>query len=90
MAEAHALILKAKGQYDSARAAEERTRRLASEPEEGPDERLEALRDAYAEVGVPVGDGGFGAQEELPGLHPSVEPSHAGKSEAYAMKFGLQ
>ena len=72
-AEVEALILKAKGQYDSARNAEERQKTMKkamnAEPEDGGVEGMEELAAAYREAGLnfspPHAQGGEG-EELLP------------------------
>jgi hypothetical protein len=74
-AEAEAVMLKAKATFNSARAAEERTKRYAEQlehgsgdgDESGDDEAAEALRAAYADAGLPL-DNGLGGEES--GVHP--------------------
>jgi flagellar biosynthesis/type III secretory pathway protein FliH len=74
-AEAQALQLKATATFNSARAAEERTKRYAEQlehgsgegDESGDEEAAEALRAAYAEAGLPLDDGRGGEES---GVHP--------------------
>lgn len=86
-AEAEGLLLKARGKFEAARAAEERTRRLAERDEPSEEEQLEVLREAYAEAGVSLDDDLIGAEE---GLHPvrnGVAARGQGKQAALALKF---
>jgi hypothetical protein len=86
-AEAEGLLLRAKGQLDAARAAEERQRRLAERSPES-SEPIEELAEAYAQGGVPQADGDDGSGQGVLALHGSLASRRDSKSNAYAMKWG--
>lgn len=92
-AEAEGLLLKAQGKFDAARAAEERTRRLAesaAQPGEGEEDLDEqAIIEAYEQVGLPLSDA---AGSEENGMHtvPSrMETRRSSKQNAHRAKFGV-
>jgi len=75
-AEIEALILKAKGQYDSARNAEERTKTMKksynAEADEGDAQSMEDVANAYRELGYNL-SGGDGEGGEPNGVQPVPE-----------------
>lgn len=95
-AEAEALVIQAKGKYDGARNAEERTRTmkksLARDPESGP-ESEEELAEAYRELLgiVPQADGDGGEEDGVSSLRPDLElgaPDERSYEAALRAKFG--
>lgn len=91
MAEAEALMLRAKGKFDAARAAEERARRLAdsgSGLEDGDAFDEEEIRRAYEEAGFSLSDASSGPGEEVLPVHSRLDARRASKSNALQMKFG--
>lgn len=92
-AEAEGLLLQAKGKFDAARAAEERTRRLsksAPSDEEEPDPFEDGLQELEAVEAAQLHLGDEGGSE-LNGLHPMhtrVDSRRASRESAYAMKWG--
>lgn len=91
MAEAEALMLKAKGKFDAARASEERTRRLAdSAPgvEEGEEELTEdELREAYAAAGIHLGNAEAEPPEGVQPLPSRMDRRRQSKQNALALKW---
>lgn len=87
-AEAEGLLLKAKGKFDAARAAEERTRRLANGAEESEEELEEAIRAAYADAGIQLEHGELGQEEGVQPMRGGMASRHESKSNAHAMKYG--
>lgn len=86
-AEAEGLLLRAQGKFDAARAAEERTRRLAERAEEGDEDELEAIRAAYEEAGVPLGDEEGSEANGVQPVPSAMEARASSKQSAYAMKW---
>lgn len=87
-ARAEALLLKAEGKFKAARASEERARRLAEGVEQSEEEELEEIRQAYADAGIPLGNGGGSGEEEVPSVPTRLGRRLESKSAAFAMKFG--
>lgn len=90
-AEAEALLLKAQGKYDAARAAEERQRRLKESAEraaEGDPDLFEELARAQAAAGeVYQGDANGSEPGGMPALHGAVAPRLTEREGAYAAKW---
>jgi hypothetical protein len=89
-AEAEGLLLRAKGQFDAARAAEERARRhaeSAQRSEEGDELSPEELAAAYEAAGLRLDDGGGGDAEGLQPVHSRLGRRSERKAAAFAMKF---
>jgi len=88
-AEAEALLLKAKGKFDAARAAEERTRRLAEGNARSDEELEESVLEAYAEAGIPLSDAPNGEEEGVPPVSTRLGRRHESKQNALSKKWGL-
>jgi hypothetical protein len=93
-AEAEGLLLRAKGQFDAARAAEERARKHAIRAEnavggsdEGDELDPEEIQAAYEAAGVFADDGGGSRDEGLQPVHPRLARRAERKAGARAMKF---
>lgn len=92
-AEIEALVLKAKGQYDSARNAEERTKTMKkayeTDSEEGALEGEAEILEAYRKLGiVPVDNGAASEESEMREVRQIVGRV-SGKAVAQRAKFGV-
>lgn len=92
LAEAEALVTRAEGKLAAARGAEERARGMVNRAERvreslGGDETGEEPIDQWL-AQLQGGNGGGGAPEGVPPMHPGLEDRPAGKDAAKAYKWG--